>query len=157
MATNTLAATIRGKKKKKFLWFFFFLSLAGAFVRNTALNQRALNIPISKCLVPLPSTKNRKEGADWSDVCYLGISSTPKKISHPQLGPSAILSTEGTRCTAAEMKFMQPNHLTPSLSCPLLSWGGTEQGPLSRAGSDLEFKIEPGINAPPLSPLFLAY
>lgn len=104
----------------------FFLSLAGSLIRNAALNRCALNIPISECLVPLPSTKNRKEGADKSDVSYLGISSTPQKFSHPQLGPRAILSAKGMRCMAAEMEFIQPNHLPLSLTCSLLSWDGTD-------------------------------
>lgn len=81
------------------------MSFAGAFVRSAALNQRALNSPVSKSLVPLASTKNRKEEADRSDVSYLGISSTPQKFSHSQPGPSAILRVKGTRSTAAEMKL----------------------------------------------------
>lgn len=145
-----------------------FLSLAGAFARNAALTWCALHSPISTCFVPLPSTKNRKEGADKSDVSYLGISSTPQKFSHPQLGPSAILSTKGTRHTAAEMKCIQPNHLPPSLPDLLSSqlgcdwtWADAKRpkhcGPLSLTGIDLEYKIEPRINTPTLSSLFVAY
>lgn len=89
-----------------------------AFVRKAALEQRILRSPISKHLLPLPGTKNRKEGVDKGDVSYLGVSSTPQKFSHPQIGPDAILRAGGTERTTAEMKRTQPNHPPPSRTRP---------------------------------------
>jgi len=53
---------------------------------------------------------------DKGDVSYLSVSSSPQKFSHPQIGPDAILSAEGTQHTTAEMKCAQTNHLPPSLT-----------------------------------------
>lgn len=50
------------------------------FVRKAITKQGVLHSPVPKFLLSLPSTKNRKEGADKGDVSYLGVSSTPLEI-----------------------------------------------------------------------------
>lgn len=164
MVTNTLAATIRKKIKIEILTIFV---TSRAFVRKAAMKQRVLGSPISKRLLPLPGTKNRKEGVDKGDVSYLGVSNPPQKCSHPQIGPDAILSAEGAQHTTAEMKCTQPNYLPPSLmrsppSCDMTAYWWMQKGQHTTALHLLQVYIwnlrcVPCTSTPTFSSLLLVY
>lgn len=164
MVNNTSAATIRKKIKIAILPIF---GTSKAFIRKAATERCVLRSPIPKHLLPPPSTKNRQEGVDTGDASYLGISSTPQKCSRPQIGPDAILSTEGSQHPAAEVKRTQPNHLPPSVtryppSCDMTAYWQMEKDQHIMALHLLQvyswnLRWEPCMNTPTFSSLLLVY
>lgn len=135
-----------------------------AFIRKAARKCYILYSPVSKCLLPFPSTKNRKEEANKGDASYLDISSTHQNLVIPRLALTVLSCwSHPTQHSQDAKHFAKPTPSLPEMLSPQLWWDCVlENIKRPMALTFLKwciwnFRWKPRTNTPAFSSLLLLY